>query len=383
MSNLSPSAAGNSSGVVQDRISFRLSQQSELPVADGFRPASPLSSPGTPAPQESRPGAVRTSSTPQPPPSARNSISKSGPVGIALSQEPEASAESGGLPFDPNTSRFNRPSSSASSAYDATSPYHARISRISFSYPRRPSTALSSHAIRPVHPYALYRQTTFEEEADEPVSPVTAAPITSAPVGFPPNSANFRRRVGPNGEELDIVGPDGHLEQLPPYSRYPQAGPIRKEAVESPVPATAGESSSANSQPVQGPSQINDPSIARGQSPPTQSSPQSQTPPPTSQQSEPRDSRTLRSSASSLAEMKDNEQAANQKKKQRLLCGAVPLWAVLLFAFLCIFLAVIAGGVIGGMLSQQRQRNRTYVFFCRNAAHTDKYTAVKTLGPLQ
>jgi hypothetical protein len=36
----------------------------------------------------------------------------------------------------------------------------------------------------------------------------------------------------------------------------------------------------------------------------------------------------------------------------------VPLWSVLMFALLCIFLAVIVGGIIGGRLSSQRVRDR-------------------------
>ena len=47
-------------------------------------------------------------------------------------------------------------------------------------------------------------------------------PAPSIPVGFPGLGQNYRRRLGPEGEEADdILGPDGHTEQLPPYTRYP------------------------------------------------------------------------------------------------------------------------------------------------------------------
>ena len=53
-------------------------------------------------------------------------------------------------------------------------------------------------------------------------------PAPSIPVGFPGLNHHYRRRLGPEGEEADdILGPDGHTEQLPPYSRYPDNGPLK------------------------------------------------------------------------------------------------------------------------------------------------------------
>lgn len=79
---------------------------------------------------------------------------------------------------------------------------------------------------RPTHPYGMYTQNVVIE--DEPPVPQLQPAI---PLGFPGiNTAvgpGYRRQIGPDGEEQDIIGPDGHMEQLPPYSRYPEEGPTK------------------------------------------------------------------------------------------------------------------------------------------------------------
>lgn len=44
-------------------------------------------------------------------------------------------------------------------------------------------------------------------------------------VGFPGLGQNYTRRLGPDGEDQDLIGEDGHTEQLPPYTRYPEDAP--------------------------------------------------------------------------------------------------------------------------------------------------------------
>ena len=69
----------------------------------------------------------------------------------------------------------------------------------------------------PTHPYALYPQNTTEHIEPDPVLSL------GIPVGFPGHRQVYHRRLGPDGEEAaDIIGPDGHTEQLPPYTRYPE-----------------------------------------------------------------------------------------------------------------------------------------------------------------
>ncbi|KAH8897032.1 hypothetical protein GQ53DRAFT_638324 [Thozetella sp. PMI_491] len=73
----------------------------------------------------------------------------------------------------------------------------------------------------PTHPYGMYPQGT----ASEPNNVMAAA----IPVGFNNVGAQYQRRLGPEGEEMaDMIGPDGHTEQLPPYTRYPEEAYSRK-----------------------------------------------------------------------------------------------------------------------------------------------------------
>jgi hypothetical protein len=81
---------------------------------------------------------------------------------------------------------------------------------------------------RPAHPYAMYSQSGLDDEpSPEPMPPVLPPIQTAMPVGFPGLNAGYHRVLGPDGEEQDIIGPDGHTEQLPPYSRYPDEGPTK------------------------------------------------------------------------------------------------------------------------------------------------------------
>lgn len=78
----------------------------------------------------------------------------------------------------------------------------------------------------PTHPYGMYPQNTVPQ-AEEVHG---ALPNANIPVGFPGLAGNqYQRRFGPDGEEAaDIIGPDGHTEQLPPYTQYPDESFARK-----------------------------------------------------------------------------------------------------------------------------------------------------------
>jgi hypothetical protein len=87
----------------------------------------------------------------------------------------------------------------------------------------------------PTHPYGMYPQNTVPE------GEVAPAPIVTAPVGFPGLQTDYQRRLGPEGEEIaDIIGPDGHTEQLPPYTQYPDEAFTRKARpnIRLPIPAS-------------------------------------------------------------------------------------------------------------------------------------------------
>ncbi|KAI9824799.1 MAG: hypothetical protein M1832_001627 [Thelocarpon impressellum] len=98
--------------------------------------------------------------------------------------------------------------------------------------PRQPYAGPSG----PQHPYAMYPQNTVPEDAGPSsgapaaTAPATA-PATTITLGFPGLGQAYQRRLGPEGEEAaDIIGPDGHTEQLPPYTKYPAAVPPKDVA---------------------------------------------------------------------------------------------------------------------------------------------------------
>ena len=65
----------------------------------------------------------------------------------------------------------------------------------------------------PEHPYDLYPQNTAPEEEDEDIT------SNGIPLGFP--RTNFQPSSGGSSSDVgDIIGSDGHIEQLPPYTRY-------------------------------------------------------------------------------------------------------------------------------------------------------------------
>ncbi|KAF3007396.1 hypothetical protein E8E13_001860 [Curvularia kusanoi] len=85
---------------------------------------------------------------------------------------------------------------------------------------------------RPAHPYTMYSQSGLDDEtssvrAMHAIQPTIPPIQTAMPVGFPGLNNGYHRVLGPDGEEQDIIGPDGHTEQLPPYSRYPDEGPTK------------------------------------------------------------------------------------------------------------------------------------------------------------
>ncbi|KAG9248733.1 hypothetical protein BJ878DRAFT_309636 [Calycina marina] len=67
-----------------------------------------------------------------------------------------------------------------------------------------------------VHPYRGDPQTAVLE-----AETAQSIPTESVPVGFPGRANNYQRRLGPEGEEIGgLIGPDGHTEELPPYTKY-------------------------------------------------------------------------------------------------------------------------------------------------------------------
>ena len=208
-------------------------------------------------------------------------------------------------------------------------------------YPQMTRTS-SASTVRPVegafvasdgpeHPYAMYPQNTVaEEDADE------ALPATTIPIGFPGMGQNYQSRVSPGGEEAaDIIGPDGHLEQLPPYSRYPDDVPRKQDvaAVEIPVPGTSA-SDSTREVPLSEMTTLSEPIAIRDASHAAPSGGE--------------EAEATKNSGSLKGIWKRNS-------KRRICCG-LPLWASLALIAVVVLAGVI-GGVIGTVVGALHNRH--------------------------
>lgn len=113
-------------------------------------------------------------------------------------------------------------------------------------YPQvtRASSIASESTVRPVerpyvstggpeHPYGMYPQNTVEEEDDND------HPIPTIPLGFPGMGQNYRGNQAAGQDLGDIVGSDGHIEQLPPYTRYADNTIAKAGSDEIPAPVAA------------------------------------------------------------------------------------------------------------------------------------------------
>jgi hypothetical protein len=162
-------------------------------------------------------------------------------------------------------------------------------------------------------------------------------------VGFPGRNAGFTRQLGPDGEDQDIIGPDGHTEQLPPYSKYPDENEKAYATVAtanlnpplSPARSAMSESTLvSNAHPTAGRSE-----------------------PPSEPPSEPSGSSTT-----SASEKSWKEKTWKEKRKTRF-C-AIPLWVILVAAGCLAFIAVVLGGTIGGLLAKEKAER--YSDICLN-----------------
>ena len=181
----------------------------------------------------------------------------------------------------------------------------------------------------PAHPYGLYAQNINGDGAD-------VNRVNAIPVGFPGAQSQFHRRIGPDGEEQDIVGPDGHAEQLPPYSRYPEDSDSKQLTAlpaigenSNPDPSTARNNSSGGN------------SVDTGNAPSDRHlSPQANVP--------------ANAESQQSNEVPWNEKSWKERRKAKL-CGA-PLWLCLLLIGVVVLIVVICGAIIGGVLGAKAHR---------------------------
>ncbi|RYP78674.1 hypothetical protein DL771_000341 [Monosporascus sp. 5C6A] len=190
----------------------------------------------------------------------------------------------------------------------------------------------------PTHPYGMYPQTMVPEVEEGQTTPNTI------PVGFPGTVDNYQRRLGPDGEDAaDLIGPDGHTEQLPPYTRYPEEAYQRKAlGMSTPQPVTV-----QDMQPIPGAGGIGlatrNPEFSSTDELDVANSPMAR--------------QSVRSFGSEASHHEINTAAltaANEKEgragwraaARKRIWGVVPCWAI----GLVVVVLVLLGGVIGAVL---------------------------------
>lgn len=185
----------------------------------------------------------------------------------------------------------------------------------------------------PTHPYGMYPQNIAEAELVE--DPIVAVP--AIPVGFLGATDNYQRRLGPEGEEIaGLIGPDGHTEELPPYTQYPDEAFARKTRSETALPAVipgAGGMGLATRNPeFSSQEDLNMRSVS-----------------PNSLRSTP----SIRSETSehqvNVAAMTESEKPQLKKWQQvarRKLCNIIPIWVVVLIALVFVLFGIVLGTVL-------------------------------------
>lgn len=187
----------------------------------------------------------------------------------------------------------------------------------------------------PTHPYGMYLQGTVHEGEVSPLEETTP----QIPVGFPGLGQHYRRRLGPDGEDADdIVGPDGHTEQLPPYTQYPdEISPKAQSPAPSPIVDNAN----------------NPRAIHVGRSNTS-----------TVDLLTPRDGNVQADGSGEAVheqvdEIGSTREKWSRKSKRRLCHGRLPVWVVILIVALLVALGAVLGGVIGRWVGRRHAKNST------------------------
>ncbi|KAE8353333.1 hypothetical protein BDV28DRAFT_133406 [Aspergillus coremiiformis] len=240
------------------------------------------------------------------------------------------------------SSRFSIPPRALSPYTGATGPSHPYAMYPQVGVSRSPSIATTS-TVRPIerplsdanapqHPYAMYPQNVVPEEGmDNAVIP---------PVGFPGHTQAYQRPPNRADDDVgDLIGPDGHTEQLPPYSRYPD--PV--------VPKVEG---TFDSTPDAGVT-LHDNSNHNERHEPPVSEVSSRTLVAENQTSRHNDDEERE--AAPVTGVMAFEEKLKTKGKKKACCG-LPVWTLVLVGVVMLVGACI-GGVIGGVLGAKKAAN--------------------------
>ncbi|KAG5935372.1 hypothetical protein E4U53_000445 [Claviceps sorghi] len=362
------------------RNSIRQSQDDDYDfaahaVADGFRP-----SPSPPATESSTslpsPTRLDSSQFSDPSPSTASSAAATPPKGASNSR-PSLSAskprhrlhDSLTLRNDGLSSTRNGQSSSASPSPHPASQYPgaAQPSHPYQLYPQRTysSATASTEPLSnveayagprgPTHPYALYTQntTTPDDASQQPI-----------PVGFNGMGNGYRRQLGPDGEEAgDLIGPLGHMEELPPYTRYPDEAYVPKPATEivpgTPTPPDVSATRpAASTTPPPAQTIPGAGGIGLATRNPEFSSTEDDLP------SAPQRTSSVRSVPSVESYHQLNGAARNvaekpaqgkwERRAKKKIWGVVPYWAICLLLSGIVIMGIVMGTVVGTIVTRQR-----------------------------
>ncbi|CAF9926297.1 MAG: hypothetical protein GOMPHAMPRED_004101 [Gomphillus americanus] len=182
---------------------------------------------------------------------------------------------------------------------------------------------------RPTHPYGMYPQNTVADNETDTL----AGSADIASIGFPGLRQQFARRLGPSGDDADdIIGPDGHTEQLPPYTKYPNVSVSAQKARMSSVPLSP--IPQEPSQVANSATSVNDTLLS-----PTSTSM--------------REPILISNRLSNLR----TRNRWNEKSGRRTCFGRMPLWLVVLIIFLMVAIGAVGGAVLGHFIPKWKHNN--------------------------
>ena len=184
---------------------------------------------------------------------------------------------------------------------------------------------------QPTHIYGMYSQDTISEDDLN----VQGAATPLVPLGSAARHHTYQRRHGPAREDADdFIGPEGHTEQLPPYTRYANDLPPKESPSDSDSPANARHNPFGDSQVILG---------ANPQER-TQNVPAAPVDGPPMQ-----DTEAINDSRPEDAGGHFKESLAEKSKKR--ICRYLPIW--LLVALILLVVVVIIGGSVGAYLHRK------------------------------
>lgn len=184
----------------------------------------------------------------------------------------------------------------------------------------------------------MYPQGVSEGDDDDEDN-ATSHPQANIPVGFPGRTSGYHRQQGPEGEEQDIIGVDGHTEQLPPYSEYPEDGAPKHIVLAGETAAVAPVSATHLTLPLM-PAQPQSMSDASSRA--------------DAQASGFASMEQMESNDSNLTTPKRWTDKTWKEKKKTKFCG-IPFWWIMLSAGVLVFIAAVLGGAIGGFMTSQKK----------------------------